>query len=127
MQFSKNGTFLVTAAIIANAPPVHAAQIGRAEQGLMIARERCAECRLVVKERGRSTYENAPRFAAIANTPGMNAAALRAALNTSHRAMPDLVIKDSDADSIIAYILSLRAYGQKIETVENTVNYSFRA
>jgi hypothetical protein len=38
----------------------------------------------------------------------MTAAALRAALNTSHRTMPNLVIKDDDADSIIAYILSLR-------------------
>jgi hypothetical protein len=33
---------------------------------------------------------------------------LRAALTTSHRTMPNLVIKDDDADSIIAYILSLR-------------------
>jgi hypothetical protein len=38
----------------------------------------------------------------------MTATALRAALNTSHRTMPNLVIKDDDADSIIAYILSLR-------------------
>ena len=48
------------------------------------------------------------RFARIANIPGMTAAALRAALNTSHSTMPNLVIKDDDADSIIAYILSLR-------------------
>ena len=108
MQVSKNGRLLITAAIVANTSSVHAAQISSAEQGLMIARERCAECHLVVKERGRSTYDNAPTFAAIAGTPGMSAAALRAALNTSHRAMPNLVIKDSDADSIIAYILSLR-------------------
>ena len=37
----------------------------------------------------------------------MTAAALKAALNTSHRTMPNLVVKDDDADSIIAYILSL--------------------
>jgi mono/diheme cytochrome c family protein len=108
MQFSKNGTLFVIAAIVANTSLVHAVQIGSAEQGLAIAREKCAECHLVVKERGRSTYDNAPTFVAIANTRGMSATALRAALNTSHREMPNLVIKASEADSIIAYILSLR-------------------
>jgi mono/diheme cytochrome c family protein len=73
-----------------------------------IARERCGSCHLVVKEDGRSTNEKAPTFARIANTPGMSSAALRSALNTSHSSMPNLIIKDEDADSIIAYILSLR-------------------
>ena len=104
----KNATFLVTAVIIANTSSVRAAQIGSVEQGLMIARARCAECHLVVKERGRSTHDNAPTFAVIANTPGMSAAALRATFNTSHRAMPNLVIEETEANSIIAYILSLR-------------------
>ena len=108
MQISKNGTFLITAAIIASAPPVHAAKIGSAERGLAIAHEMCAECHLTVKENGDSINEKAPTFARIANTPGMTATALRAALNTSHRTMPNLVVKDDDADSIIAYILSLR-------------------
>ena len=60
----------------------------------MIARERCAECHLTGKEKGRSTNESAPTFAKIANIPGMTATALRAALNTSHGTMPNLVIKD---------------------------------
>ena len=108
-HMQKNATFfLLTAVIIANTPSVHAAQIGSVEEGLVIARQRCAECHLVVKERGRSTRDNAPTFAAIANTPGMSATALRATFNTSHRAMPNLVIEESEADSIIAYILSLR-------------------
>jgi mono/diheme cytochrome c family protein len=78
------------------------------EQGLAIARERCAGCHLIVKESSRSINEKAPTFTRIANIPGMTAAALRAALNTSHSTMPNLAIKDDDADSIIAYILSLR-------------------
>lgn len=94
--------------IIVSAPPAQAEQIGSAEQGLTIARERCGSCHLVVKEDGRSTNEKAPTFARIANTPGMSSAALRSALNTSHSSMPNLIIKDEDADSIIAYILSLR-------------------
>jgi mono/diheme cytochrome c family protein len=108
MQFSNIRAFLVVTAIIVNAPTAQGAQIGSVEQGLAIARERCAECHLIVKENGRSANEKAPTFARIANIPGMTATALKAALNTSHRTMPNLVIKDDDADSIIAYILSLR-------------------
>jgi mono/diheme cytochrome c family protein len=108
MKFSKNGILWVVAAIIANTSSVQAAQIGSSEQGLTVARERCASCHLVVKEGGLSTNEKAPAFARIANTPGMTSAALRSALNTSHHTMPNLIIKDDDADSVIAYILSLR-------------------
>jgi mono/diheme cytochrome c family protein len=108
MQFNNIRAFLFVTAIIASAVTGRAAQIGSAEQGLAIARERCAECHLTVKENGQSTNEKAPTFARIANTPGMTTTALGAALNTSHRTMPNLVVKDDDADSIIAYILSLR-------------------
>jgi mono/diheme cytochrome c family protein len=94
--------------MIVSGAAAQAAQIGSAEQGLTIARERCASCHLVVGEDGRSTNEKAPTFARIANIPGMTSAALRSALNTSHSSMPNLVLKDEDADSIIAYILSLR-------------------
>jgi cytochrome c len=95
-------------AIVLSAAATQAAQIGSVEEGLTIARERCAACHLVVKEDGRSINEKAPTFARIANIPGMTPSALRAALNTSHSTMPNLAIKDDDADSIVAYILSLR-------------------
>jgi len=78
------------------------AQVGSAEQGLRLSREACATCHLVVQATGRSTNSNAPTFAVIANTPGMTSAAFRVALQTSHRTMPNFVIKDDDADSIIA-------------------------
>jgi mono/diheme cytochrome c family protein len=108
MQFSNIRAFLIVTAIIVSTASARAAQIGSVEQGSAIARERCAECHLTVKENGSSTNEKAPTFARIANVPGMTAVALRAALNTSHSTMPNLVIKDDDADSLIAYILSLR-------------------
>ena len=41
--------------------------------------------------------------------PGLSTAALAASLQTSHRTMPNVVIKGDDADNIIAYILSLKA------------------
>ena len=55
MQFNKNRAFLCITAIMASAATGRAAQIGSVEQGPAIARERCAECHLTVKENGRST------------------------------------------------------------------------
>jgi uncharacterized protein (UPF0333 family) len=70
--------------------------------GAIVTAMLCATCHLVVQATGRSTNSNAPTFAVIANTPGMTSAAFRVALQTSHRTMPNFVIKDDDADSIIA-------------------------
>ena len=55
---------------------------------------------------GALTDANAPTFEAIANTPGLSSAALAAALQTSHRTMPNVVIKGDDINDIIAYILA---------------------
>jgi mono/diheme cytochrome c family protein len=99
---------IVTAMLSGMCGSAYSAQVGSAEQGLRLSREACAACHLVVKETGRSTNPDAPTFAAIANTSGMTSAALRAALQTSHRTMPNFVIKDDDADSVIAYILTLK-------------------
>jgi mono/diheme cytochrome c family protein len=85
-----------------------AAQIGIAKKGYRLAREACAQCHLIGKEAGRSSNLAAPSFKAIANTPGITSAALSVALRTSHRTMPNIVIKGEDADSIIAYILNLK-------------------
>jgi mono/diheme cytochrome c family protein len=108
MQLSPIQALLAVIALATNAAAAQAAQIGNPEHGLTIAREQCAECHLIGKEKGRSTNEKAPTFAKIANTPGMTAAALKATLNTSHRSMPNFIVKGGDADSIIAYILSLK-------------------
>lgn len=100
--------FIIAAMISATATSAHAAQVGSAQQGLRVAREACAECHLVDKVAGRSTDADAPTFEAIAKTPGLTSAALAAALQTSHRTMPNVVIKGDDADNVIAYILSLK-------------------
>jgi len=63
---------------------------------------------LVVKSPGLSTNPDAPTFAAIANTKGVTRTALFAMLQTSHKEMPNLVIKGDDAQNIIAYILRAR-------------------
>jgi mono/diheme cytochrome c family protein len=83
-------------------------EVGNAQEGLKLAQDLCAECHLVVKAAGRSNNPDAPPFEAIAGTPGLTRAALAATLQTSHRAMPDFIIKPEDANNIITYILSLK-------------------
>ena len=105
MQSNAVRVFFAATALAMNAAT---AQAGSAEQGQTLARAQCAECHLLGREKGLSSDEKAPPFANIANTPGMTAAALRVALSTPHRLMPNLIIKGDDAESIIAYILSLK-------------------
>jgi mono/diheme cytochrome c family protein len=84
---------------------LRAQEIGNADQGLRIARAVCVECHLVDKLPGEQSPDLiAPTFERIANTPGMNSAALTAALRTSHESMPNIIITGSD----LSYILSLR-------------------
>ena len=100
--------FIITVMIWATVSSAQAQQVGSAQQGLRLAREACAQCHVVDKVAGRSTNADAPTFEAIAKTRGLTSAALAVALQTSHRTMPNIVIKGDDADNIIAYILSLK-------------------
>jgi mono/diheme cytochrome c family protein len=77
-------------------------------RGLALARRLCAQCHAVQKEQARSPNENAPRFQVVASVPGMTAIALSAALNTSHRSMPNIMLEADEQADIIAYILSLK-------------------
>lgn len=85
-----------------------AQEAGSAQDGLKLAHAQCSECHLVDKVVGRSRDAAAPTFASIANVAGMTSAALTAALRTSHRTMPNVIIKSSDTGDLVAYILSLK-------------------
>jgi mono/diheme cytochrome c family protein len=85
-----------------------AQEIGHASRGLALAHRFCADCHAIQKEYARSPNANAPRFQAIASTPGMTAMALAAALNTSHHSMPNILLAADEQADIIAYILSLK-------------------
>ena len=87
---------------------LQAQEVGNPHQSLRIARAVCAECHLVDKAPGQSPNLDAPTFEHIANIPGINSAALTAALRTSHESMPNIIIKGSDLSDVIAYVLSLR-------------------
>ncbi len=98
----------LTAAALALGTLVSQAQeSGDAGRGLAFAQLTCASCHAV---RGNVGPPNsaAPGFSEIAAVPGMTAIALNAALQTSHKTMPNLIIAPGDRADVVAYILSLR-------------------
>jgi len=99
--------WLVLACVSMMTGNLRAQEVGNPNQGLRIARTQCAECHLVENMVGFSPNRDAPPFEKIANIPGMSSAALSAALQTSHKRMPNVIIKGSDLSDVIAYILSM--------------------
>jgi len=100
---------LVALIYLGAATAAHAQATGSPREGLRIARAQCSECHRVVGERGGSPNLAAPIFEQIANTRGMSSRALTAALRTSHRTMPNLIIPDAEVRDIVAYIMSLKS------------------
>jgi mono/diheme cytochrome c family protein len=84
------------------------AQEGDARKGLTLAREACSDCHIIEQEQARRPSTRAPSFHELAVTPGMTSMALRVALQTSHRTMPNLMFEADEMDNLIAYILSLK-------------------
>jgi mono/diheme cytochrome c family protein len=101
---------LTTTLIIAGlaAASVQAQEYGRPRRGHALALDRCAACHAVDRGQMRSQRADAPAFEALAAQPGMTETALLAALQTSHRTMPNLILEPDDKRDVIAYILSLR-------------------
>jgi mono/diheme cytochrome c family protein len=99
---------IMLAAAVALSMPAQAQETGQAGRGLALAQRLCAECHAIEKQYARSPNANAPRFQAVASTPGMTAMALSAALNTSHHSMPNILLAADEQADIIAYILSLK-------------------
>ena len=85
-----------------------AQEIGQPGRGLALAQRLCAQCHAVQKGEARSPNADAPRFPVIAAVPGMTAIALSAALNSSHRSMPNILLAPDEQADIIVYILSLK-------------------
>lgn len=92
----------VLAGITITVGNLHPQEVGNPNQGLRIARAVCAECHLVDKARGQSPNLAAPTFEHIASVPGMSSAALATALRSSHETMPNVIIKGSDLNDVIA-------------------------
>jgi mono/diheme cytochrome c family protein len=82
--------------------------LGQPQRGQSLAERYCAECHAIQRGDARSPNLDAPAFAKIASTPGVTAIALTAALQTSHRTMPNIILQPEEMQHLIAYILSLR-------------------
>jgi mono/diheme cytochrome c family protein len=67
----------------------------------------CADCHAVRPAEVNSPNRNAPSFEDIAGVSGISPIALKVALRSSHREMPNLILNEDELDRIIAYILSL--------------------
>jgi mono/diheme cytochrome c family protein len=77
------------------------------ENGAAIARRWCAACHVVADDQTHGT-DNVPTFAAIAKTPGLNAAHIAAFLKDPHPKMPDMQLSGKEAADLAAYIVSLK-------------------
>jgi mono/diheme cytochrome c family protein len=100
---------LAAAAALAVSPGLGKAQeVGHAGAGFVLAQRLCSECHAVRRNELQSPNENSPSFQTIALVPGMTAVALAAALNSSHRTMPNIILKADEQADIIAYILNLK-------------------
>jgi mono/diheme cytochrome c family protein len=93
---------------IAGATSGHAQSAGDAAKGRAFAQHICSECHNIEKGQRPSPNGLAPNFETIAKTPGLTAIALTAALRTSHRTMPNIIIPDDDLRNVAAYVLSLQ-------------------
>jgi mono/diheme cytochrome c family protein len=100
--------FVASAALLLSAGETFARAPGDPEKGELLARESCSACHAIDRSSQSSPNPLAPPFRQIARTPGMNALALRAALQTSHRNMPNLVLGKGSREDVIAYILELK-------------------
>jgi len=108
---------LVTAALaavlaalpLADAGAETSAMMGNPRAGRAFALQACALCHVVAP--GQLTpprLTTAPSFRAIANLPSTTALSLQVFLLSPHPTMPNLVLTDSEAADVIAYILSLK-------------------
>ena len=85
-----------------------AQEIGQPGHGLALAQRLCSQCHAVRKGTDAISQRELTPFQVIASVPGMTSIALSAALNTSHRAMPNIMLQADEQADIIAYILSLK-------------------
>jgi mono/diheme cytochrome c family protein len=109
-----SGWLRLAAAVIALAPTMVPAQTVTGQiqtdrqKGRALARQVCAECHAVRRQGGRSPNGEAPSFASVAATPGMNELALGVFFQTSHRNMPNIIFTPDQMREVTAYILSLK-------------------
>ncbi|MEP6838829.1 MAG: cytochrome c [Bradyrhizobium sp.] len=96
--------FLIVIPFVMSAP-VLAQTDGDPSLGKQTATTICSSCHQIG---GGTRRDGPPSFTDIANLPSTTALSLRVFLRSSHNQMPNLIIRESDTDDLIAYILSLK-------------------
>jgi len=86
-----------------------AQEAGDPTTGLSLAREVCAACHAVLPGESDSPNRKAPSFEQISLVPGMTAAAVSVALQTSHKTMPNVMLEPDELRNVAAYIVSLQS------------------
>ena len=79
-----------------------------ADRGERLARRWCAACHVVAADQ-RQANADAPSFAAIASRRDFNARRLAFLLLSPHPVMPELALRRSEAEDIVAHIVKLRS------------------
>ena len=83
------------------------AQPGERAAGRRLATELCGDCHQV-RPPFPNFYRHPPTFEEIAKLPSTTGLSLKVFLQSNHTTMPNFIVSKSDADDIIAYILSLK-------------------
>ena len=92
----------------AAAPAAAEDMLGSPEAGRELALQVCTECHWAVEDQFVIPESEAPSFFQLADDPAYSPIALRVALRTPHRNMPDLMLTEDETDDVIAYIEALR-------------------
>lgn len=79
-----------------------------AARGELLARRWCAACHVVADDQ-RQANADAPSFTAIARRLDFNARRLAFLLLSPHPVMPELALRRSEAEDIVAYVGKLRS------------------
>jgi mono/diheme cytochrome c family protein len=106
----KRAMWLIALMVLLLGGQAQAQQINQAaERGLYVAKNVCAECHAVERSSRRSPDPAAPRFEAIANSPGTTATTISDALQTRpHSKMPNFRMNSGQFNDVVSYILSLK-------------------
>lgn len=100
MNCKISGLFLLIGAVLP-----HVAAAADVAKGQTLAKRWCATCHVVASDQSSATGE-APPFAVIAKTPGLNADKLTKFLLSPHPKMPDMNLSRSEAGDLAAYIVT---------------------
>jgi mono/diheme cytochrome c family protein len=101
------GAGIALAIAVSSFDSSRAQEAGNARNGFDLAQKICSVCHAVRPAETSSPMASAPSFERIASVSGMTATALKVALRTSHKTMPNLILSEDELNDVIAHILSL--------------------